>query len=1172
MGDQEADPMKQIPLLPYQKYLAAMLWSEESPAEQERRYRYFLAETTAMAKIEPGTPVAGPAALLGIAVNLVIGLGFQLLGALLRPSAAKPKNVQVQQSTVDVGSLTTADRFTPRYGFDTVQSPAALGDTIPLVVAYREILNPPQYPGGPAFPNGVRFGGVRVNMPLLWSQLWSYQSSQLLRAVFMVGQAPMEAIEPLGFAVGDNSLTGYDLLGIEPNKNAARYTIYARLGGGRIKTNNQLAGKDAAKDPGNLDNKGIGAGSVFEYRITTDLGDPDTNNDPVTQPGFCYTYKPSATTTLGMYGWCSNGVGYRLRPNPRATISCSTRSAGSSDTEFFCRDDTGLLADAWAAKYTWSRRAGIVDVSDSPDLPSGKNWDTVVVNPGQTLSYILFMASDANSRIVLDSTNTDNESDAPDSDRDCRDIASAVAGYQHEVDDGLVIGEMYKVGSALCILDRRRTVDQDNARFISEADSEPPGGGRSVECTFLVVRAGRVGLVRSSVLTPSPSVRKPPQWNRGVELSTLGGGERYRQVSAFPQVFRCAMATIELPRRGQLFEIGIRSSVGLRVNGMPNWRTLPTIRALNDLAGDNDVGIMDPADPPSATTYTVGQVSTFETRYSCFRLWYRKPDECFTPYKAIFAIRGNTSEAIYNYLRLRMPEEDVGWIIQLEPITSWELRSKQYTDGLFIILDGAEKEQTYRGTNPFRVWFNGLLLDLDNNEVRDIMRASRLEPKADLGYGFSGENETTMLDAYPRCAESFMYDEVEPSCKNGPEHEIVYVNSMQYNGTAATYEGIATVGLNILAGQEFNQFSQFSAYVHAGLRMYRHLSDDWGPSHLFPDYYRQKLLNRDYGVGEVTPESLIDTAAFTTAATWCRNRFYFWDGATTEPENIDAWAADVGATMLLDVFERNGKITMQPAVRFGSPPPVSQLFNAGNIIEGTFSLSFLPVEDRLPTRMAVKYREERSPKQCLAGGFFAQDRTIVIREASTPDDAPLEELNLATFCTSRWHAIDAGAYALRTRRLVDHTISFDTTPAALIGGISVCDYIHLAMDWQKFNAVANGIVLADGTLVTTRPGSMGAGAYPAVLWDGSSADPTRGTLTVAADGTATPVNRLFAVESAGTRLDTYKIERVSMKRDGVISVEASHHPTDAAGISLIGKDWPTYAADGSDPNWVLEEW
>ena len=196
----------------------------------------------------------------------------------------------------------------------------------------------------------------------------------------------------------------------------------------------------------------------------------------------------------------------------------------------------------------------------------------------------------------------------------------------------------------------------------------------------------------------------------------------------------------------------------------------------------------------------------------------------------------------------------------------------------------------------------------------------------------------------------------------------------------------------------------------------------------------------------------------------------------------------------------------------------------------------------------------------------------MFREATTPDDAPLEELDLSLYCTNRWHAIDAAAYLIRSRRLVDHTISFDTTPAALTGNLGVCDYIHVGMDWRRYDAVANGIILADGTLVTTQPDAMGPGSYEAIVWDGGSGDPAPGTVVVAGDGTATPTNHLFALESAGSRLTCYKTERVSVGRDGTISVEASHHPTDEADVALIGKDWPTYAVDGSDPNWVLEEW
>jgi len=116
-------------------------------------------------------------------------------------------------------SLTTADvsnerRFAPTSGFDSVQSLASIGETIPLVFS-NTIINPA--------------GGVRVNTKLLWSQMRSLGASQQLRAIFLLASADLGDMPDFaGFALGDSTLKNYV---------NAKMALYVMTNGGRAKEN-----------------------------------------------------------------------------------------------------------------------------------------------------------------------------------------------------------------------------------------------------------------------------------------------------------------------------------------------------------------------------------------------------------------------------------------------------------------------------------------------------------------------------------------------------------------------------------------------------------------------------------------------------------------------------------------------------------------------------------------------------------------------------------------------------------------------------------------------------------------------------------------------------------------------------------------------------------------------
>jgi hypothetical protein len=96
-------------------------------------------------------------------------------------------------------------------------------------------------------------------------------------------------------------------------------------------------------------------------------------------------------------------------------------------------------------------------------------------------------------------------------------VASAISGRQRSADDALVIGDLFKCGSCLAVLETRTP---DNLLFSSDADNQPVGGGQTITARFRVVRAGTVQVTPAAEINPAGTgtIQFPPAVNAAVEL------------------------------------------------------------------------------------------------------------------------------------------------------------------------------------------------------------------------------------------------------------------------------------------------------------------------------------------------------------------------------------------------------------------------------------------------------------------------------------------------------------------------------------------------------------------------------------------------------------------------------------------------------------------------------
>jgi hypothetical protein len=317
-----------IILLPEDRKLIDLLgWDED-------QYRYFVKQASTHNDIRPGEPTAF--LFVPFLIKLIIGLALSYLASRLsRRQANNPAQLQTNQ--VDGQNIVSGGRYAPRAGFGSTQNVVEMGSVIPVVFAKRENID------------GVWYGGVRVNTNLLWSQLYSQGTGQLLRAVFMVSEGPIGALDPRQFAVGDNLLGTYDLQ--TAGNTSGRCSIYFRPGGGLIRSTDHIAGRLPAFDDGNAENSG--GASVFDVRGINQVYAND----------FCYVSRPNNQTPFGVFAPMGNNLMYRVNPVIRSTSNPQLKPIGTSSNSYVtCNPDTQGKAERMKQNALYTSRSGVIAI------------------------------------------------------------------------------------------------------------------------------------------------------------------------------------------------------------------------------------------------------------------------------------------------------------------------------------------------------------------------------------------------------------------------------------------------------------------------------------------------------------------------------------------------------------------------------------------------------------------------------------------------------------------------------------------------------------------------------------------------------------------------------------------------------------------------------------------
>lgn len=411
---------------------------------------------------------------------------------------------------------------------------------------------------------------------------------------------------------------------------------------------------------------------------------------------------------------------------------------------------------------------------------------------------------------------------------------------------------------------------------------------------------------------------------------------------------------------------------------------------------------------------------------------------------------------------------------------------------------------------------------------------------------------TRTWEPYSAVAEVSHYGTLlRRSCDNNMEHEVIYINESIAEKNLVEYKNCAITGLKLQSSANINSLDQLQVYQQEGLQVDRLTDGDFGASNLFTDLMWYLCTNKDTGAGSLISSDLVDRAQLAETGRFLRANKLFFDDVITDPINLRSWIAEKCPSLLCYITIKNGKLAINPALPYNSdytisnskPAQIAALFTDGNIIENSFQLEWLSLEERKMFQATIVYR--RSDVNLLPESIT----TVVRYNDADANDLPVEEFELPHI-TSDLHAQLAAKYFLAVRKHITHTISFSTLPYGL--SLAPGDFIMVAVELSPYRPSNNGIIRTDGTLVTVLP--LADGNHPVYYWDRSQSTIHEGTLNVVGGIAQNLRNTIISIKSVVSQSDVYMIEAIDVDQEGIVSIKASNFPVDEKGVSLISKD------------------
>lgn len=529
-----------------------------------------------------------------------------------------------------------------------------------------------------------------------------------------------------------------------------------------------------------------------------------------------------------------------------------------------------------------------------------------------------------------------------------------------------------------------------------------------------------------------------------------------------------------------------------------------------------------------------------------FWVWYRRTNQAapnpWTRVPRIFVIRRGSDNDSYISLKFIAEDNNGNWQFKFEPIaeTAAEMRYHGFAD--FAYIENSGNVKTIAGPAGGSFTFMGKLRNR-NGLVAPINR----NPSEIDEWGLFSMRSDTQL--------SFSFD-------SGPELEIKAVTEQSvepFTSYPSLYSNLSMLGFNIYSGQGVQDLRSLSVFVNKG-KLVRQLNDDGTYSgtptvatSYMPEVFLDTIIDTVDGIGQYARVAGIDLKALAKAKRFCQRNNLFFDGVIAEPTSWRQFWAEVAPYSLLELGRIGGKETLIPAVpcddagNIVRTVPITAMFTAGNILEGSYKEEFIDygssVQDLIAT---VIYRNTERD------GVFPRNASVdVSLRGVTEATAIRQTFDLSQYVTNRNQAIMYAKLLCQQRRHIRRNIEFQTFPtdSPLYPGA----YIYVDNGQQNWQSIYSGQVETGGALNVPLAQTVPNGSYSVLLY--KSGQTVISSTTTVSNNTASHLadyaGWLFVLGTAARAKRVFRVIEVQMDEEGEISVRATEHPCNSSGQSWI---------------------
>ena len=257
----------------------------------------------------------------------------------------------------------------------------------------------------------------------------------------------------------------------------------------------------------------------------------------------------------------------------------------------------------------------------------------------------------------------------------------------------------------------------------------------------------------------------------------------------------------------------------------------------------------------------------------------------------------------------------------------------------------------------------------------------------------------------------------------------------------------------------------------------------------------------------------------------------------------------------------NGKFTLWPVLpvdkegRFKDQQVfVKQIFTEGNIIDGSYKMTYLDADDRRAFKASMRYRQVNKNQ-------LPEERVLTTRWYTGKWSDDTEDFDMTQFCTTQEHALLAARYILWIRNVVTHSVSFSTVPEVM-NGVGPGDFIRFKMTTVHINRSSTAAV-DPKTRQITSASTWPDGNHTVGYWKPGMPEPALRQIGVFNNqvtdldmgGALMSLRQQDDDECPDARDDVnnpymniYQVETVNLTEEGLVDVTCTHYPCTKDGV------------------------